>query len=97
MISDQRWQDLDEEDGIGGLVESEMSHDSATQLTIGGPRYKSEGIDPAWFGLIKSTAVPKLKVKKEWLKDDWPDLRAKRPVLARRIHRKGGMGRAFVA
>ncbi|KAL9589814.1 MAG: hypothetical protein Q9203_001391 [Teloschistes exilis] len=53
-LPDGRWRDVDHQ-GNGSLVDSDMIAAPAFQVAMGGPRLKSEGIDPTcrWVGEVE--------------------------------------------
>lgn len=89
-LPDGRWRDV-EHQGNGSLVDSDMIAAPAFQVAMGGPRLKSEGIDPTWFGFR-----PLQTVRKEIFGDGGNHTRRGRRVLKPRVYGRSS-GRTFVA
>ncbi|KAI4257486.1 MAG: hypothetical protein LQ352_001650 [Teloschistes flavicans] len=89
-LHDDPWREVHDQ-GIGNLVDSHMITAPAFQVAMGGPRLKSEGIDPTWFGL-----TPLQTVRKEIVSDTGGHTRRRRRILKPRVYGRKS-GRTFVA
>ncbi|KAL8656048.1 MAG: hypothetical protein Q9226_002803 [Calogaya cf. arnoldii] len=93
--------DYDNENDSSDLLEPKLPNlPSTAQVSfVGGPRHKSEGIDPSWFGLLtQPVAAPhNMGVKKEWVIDEWTNPVLKRLGLTKRKYGKRLAERVFVA
>lgn len=89
-LHDGPWRDV-ERPGNGSLVDSNMMAAPAFQVAMGGPRLKSEGIDPTWFGF-----TPLQTVRKEVVGDGGNHTRRRRRILEPRVYGRKS-GRTFVA
>ncbi|KAL9584197.1 MAG: hypothetical protein Q9212_002262 [Teloschistes hypoglaucus] len=73
------WREV-EHQGNGSLVDSDMMAAPAFQVAMGGPRLKSEGIDPTWFGF-----TPLQTVRKEIVGGGGNHTRRRRRILEPRV------------